>query len=167
MARTKQMARRSSREKAPRKALATKAARKALASAGGIKKPHRYHPGTLAVSPMWMCVDSKHTVSNSNSKNNFHVSFCGSVERSGDLQGAIPTFGMRGCSRFQVRLSFPKHSCTCPPGGFRSLPHWIVWGHQLVCHSREACHHHAQGHDACSVSGGRHWTSTPSMYNDD
>jgi hypothetical protein len=52
MAWTKQMARRSSRGKAPRKALATKAARKALPSAGGIKKPHRYRPGTVVVSPM-------------------------------------------------------------------------------------------------------------------
>jgi hypothetical protein len=51
MAQTKQMARRSSRWKVPRKALATKAARKALASAGGIKKPHQYHPGMVAVSP--------------------------------------------------------------------------------------------------------------------
>jgi hypothetical protein len=86
MARTKQMARRSSRGKAPRKALATKAARKALPSAGGIKKPHRYHPGTVAVSPTWMCINSKHTVSNSNSKNKFHVSFYGIFERSGDTK---------------------------------------------------------------------------------
>jgi histone H3 len=50
-------------------ALATKAARKALPSAaGGIKNPHRYCLGMAAVSPMWMCVNSKHTVSNSNSK---------------------------------------------------------------------------------------------------
>jgi hypothetical protein len=52
MAQTKQMAKRSSRGKAPRKALATKAERKALPSAGGIKKPHRYRPGMVAVSPM-------------------------------------------------------------------------------------------------------------------
>jgi hypothetical protein len=52
MAWTKQMAMRSSGGKAPRKALATKAARKALPSAGGIKKPHRYHLGMVAVSPM-------------------------------------------------------------------------------------------------------------------
>jgi 3-oxoacyl-[acyl-carrier-protein] synthase III len=52
MAWTKQMARRSSRGKATCKALATKAARKALPSAGGIKKPHWYRPGTVAVSPM-------------------------------------------------------------------------------------------------------------------
>jgi predicted NACHT family NTPase len=52
MAWTKQTARRASRGKVPRKALVTKAARKALPSTGGIKKPHRYHPGTVAVSPM-------------------------------------------------------------------------------------------------------------------
>jgi hypothetical protein len=52
MAWTKQTARRSSRGKAPCKALVTKAARKALPSAGGIKKPHQYHPGMVAVSPM-------------------------------------------------------------------------------------------------------------------
>jgi hypothetical protein len=52
MAQTKQMARRSSGLKVPRKALVTKAARKALPSAGGIEKPHRYRPGMVAVSPM-------------------------------------------------------------------------------------------------------------------
>jgi hypothetical protein len=89
MARTKQMARRSSGGKAPRKALAKKVERKALPSAGGIKKPHRYRPGTVAVSPMWMCVDSNHTVSNSNSKNNFHISFYGSFKRSGDTKSRL------------------------------------------------------------------------------
>jgi hypothetical protein len=86
---TKQMARRSSGGKAPRKALAKKAARKALPSAGGIKKPHRYRLGTVAVSPTWMCINSKHTVSNSNSKNNFHISFYGSFERSGDTKSRL------------------------------------------------------------------------------
>jgi hypothetical protein len=133
-----------------------------LPSAGGVKKPHWYHLGTVAVSPMWMCINSKHILSMAASRD----PEIPKVSWPFDLQGTIPMFGMRGCSRVQVRLSFPKHSCTCPPGGFRSLPHWIVWGHQLVCHSHEAHHHHAQGHDACSVSG-RHWTSTPIMYNDD
>jgi hypothetical protein len=89
MAWTKQMARRSSGGKVPRKALATKAARKALPSAGGIKKPHRYRPGMVAVCPMWMCLNSKHTVSNSNSKNNFHVSFYGSFKRSGNTKSRL------------------------------------------------------------------------------
>lgn len=54
MARTKQTARKSTGGKAPRKQLATKAARTGLASgkvprSGGVKKPHRYRPGTVAL----------------------------------------------------------------------------------------------------------------------
>jgi histone H3 len=48
MARTKQTARKSTGGKAPRKTHATKAARK-NAPAGGIKKPHRFRPGTVAL----------------------------------------------------------------------------------------------------------------------
>ena len=48
MARTKQTARRSTGGKAPRKQLATKAARKSAPGAG-VKKPHRYRPGTVAL----------------------------------------------------------------------------------------------------------------------
>jgi len=50
MARTKQTARKSGGGKAPRKALATKAASKSKPGvAGGVKKPHRYRPGTVAL----------------------------------------------------------------------------------------------------------------------
>ena len=49
MARTKQTARKSTGGKAPRKQLATKAARKSAPAAGGVKKPHRYRPGTVAL----------------------------------------------------------------------------------------------------------------------
>jgi histone H3 len=49
MARTKQTARKSTGGKAPRKQLATKAARKMAPTNGGIKKPHRYRPGTVAL----------------------------------------------------------------------------------------------------------------------
>ncbi|XP_057587799.1 histone H3.3A-like [Hippopotamus amphibius kiboko] len=48
MARTKQTARKWTGGKAPRKQLATEAARKSAPSTGGVKKPHRYRPGTLA-----------------------------------------------------------------------------------------------------------------------
>jgi histone H3/H4 len=51
MARTKQTARKSTGGKAPRKQLATKAARKSqpATSNGGVKKPHRFRPGTVAL----------------------------------------------------------------------------------------------------------------------
>ena len=49
MARTKQTARKSTRNKAPRKQLATKVARKSAPATGGVKKPHRYRTGTVAL----------------------------------------------------------------------------------------------------------------------
>mmetsp|Transcript_9124 Transcript_9124/g.10084 ORF Transcript_9124/g.10084 Transcript_9124/m.10084 type:complete len:137 (-) Transcript_9124:363-773(-) len=49
MARTKQTARKSTGGKVPRKQLATKAARKSAPAMGGVKKPHRYRPGTVAL----------------------------------------------------------------------------------------------------------------------
>ncbi|KAM0857218.1 hypothetical protein ACQ4PT_048617 [Festuca glaucescens] len=49
IARTKQTARKSTGGKAPRKQLATKAARKSAPATGGVKKPHRFRPGTVAL----------------------------------------------------------------------------------------------------------------------
>ena len=49
MARTKQTARKSTGIKAPKKALAQKAARKTAPARGGIKKKHRFRPGTVAL----------------------------------------------------------------------------------------------------------------------
>ncbi|KAJ7283360.1 histone H3 [Mycena rebaudengoi] len=51
MARTKQTARKSTGGKAPRKQLAAKSAARKTPSnaAGGVKKPHRFRPGTVAL----------------------------------------------------------------------------------------------------------------------
>ncbi len=51
MARTKQTARKNTGAKAPRKHLANKAARKTapINNSGGVKKPHRFRPGTVAL----------------------------------------------------------------------------------------------------------------------
>lgn len=51
MARTKQTARKNTGAKAPRKQLANKAARKSthVQGGGGVKKPHRFRPGTVAL----------------------------------------------------------------------------------------------------------------------
>jgi len=52
MARTKQTARKSTGGKAPRKQLAAKSAARKTAQAsatGGVKKPHRFRPGTVAL----------------------------------------------------------------------------------------------------------------------
>ena len=49
MARTKQTARKSTGGKGPRKQLLTKVARKNAQATGGVKKPHKYRPGTVAL----------------------------------------------------------------------------------------------------------------------
>jgi len=49
MARTKKTMRKVTPGKAPRKQDATKAARKSAPATGGVKKPHRYRPGTVAL----------------------------------------------------------------------------------------------------------------------
>lgn len=50
MARTKQTARKTPAGKAPKKHLASKAAKKvAPATSSGVKKPHRFRPGTVAL----------------------------------------------------------------------------------------------------------------------
>ena len=49
MARTKQTARKSTGGKAPRKDLAAIAARKSGPATGGVKKPYRFRPGTVAL----------------------------------------------------------------------------------------------------------------------
>ena len=48
-ARTKQTARKSTGGKAPRKQVATKVARESAPATGGVKKPHRYRPGTVVL----------------------------------------------------------------------------------------------------------------------
>jgi histone H3 len=49
MARTKQTPRKSTGGKEPRRVLSAKAARMSAPHTGGIKKPHRYRPGTVAL----------------------------------------------------------------------------------------------------------------------
>ncbi|KAA6396013.1 MAG: putative histone H3 [Streblomastix strix] len=49
MVRTKQVSRKQIGVKAPRKQLAAKQARKTIQSSGGVKKPHRFRPGTVAL----------------------------------------------------------------------------------------------------------------------
>nr|XP_055189700.1 histone H3.1t [Nyctereutes procyonoides] len=58
IARVRQTARKSTGGKAPRKQLATKAACKSAPAPGGVKKPHRYRPGTVALREVRRCQKS-------------------------------------------------------------------------------------------------------------
>lgn len=49
MARTKHTARKHTGGKAPRKQIGHKSARKTASHTSGVKRPHRYRPGTVAL----------------------------------------------------------------------------------------------------------------------
>jgi histone H3 len=49
MVRTKQISRKQVGGKTPRKAIALKHSQKTVREVGGIKKPHRFRPGTVAL----------------------------------------------------------------------------------------------------------------------
>ncbi|GFY98973.1 histone superfamily protein [Actinidia rufa] len=100
MARTKQTARKSTGGKAPRKQLATKAARKSAPATGGVKKPHRFRPGTVALREIRK-VPEEH--------------------RASDTEAAVPEAGERDRSRLQDRPPLPELRRLRPPGGVRSL----------------------------------------------
>ena len=94
MARTKQTARKSTGGKAPRKQLATKAARKSAPSTGGVKKPHRYRPGTVALREIRRYAKSTEL-----------------------LIRPLSASGARNCSGPQNRSALPECSYWCFVGG--------------------------------------------------
>ena len=94
MAHTKQTARKSTGGKVPRKQIATKAARKSAPATGGVKKPHRFKPGTVALREIQI---SK-------------------VYRAASPEDAFPALGQRGCSGFRSAIS--KFGSDGSAGGF-------------------------------------------------
>uniref|UniRef100_A0A8D1S2G1 Core Histone H2A/H2B/H3 domain-containing protein n=1 Tax=Sus scrofa TaxID=9823 RepID=A0A8D1S2G1_PIG len=127
MARTKQTARKSTGGKAPRKQLATKAARKSAPATGGVKKPHRYRPGTVALREIRRYQKSTEL-----------------LIRKLPFQRLVREIAQD----FKTDLRF-QSSAVMALRGVRGLPGGALRGHQPVCHPRQACHYHAQGYPAC------------------
>ncbi|KAL3157187.1 histone H3.2 [Trebouxia sp. C0009 RCD-2024] len=109
MARTKQTARKSTGGKAPRKQLATKAARKSAPATGGVKKPHRYRPGTVALREIRKYQKSTEL-----------------LIRKLPFQRLVREIAQdfKTDLRFQSSLGSPG-----PPGGSRGVPGWPLRGH--------------------------------------
>ncbi|KAF6775580.1 hypothetical protein AHF37_05295 [Paragonimus kellicotti] len=115
MARTKQTARKSTGGKAPRKQLATKAARKSAPATGGVKKPHRYRPGTVALREIRRYQKSTEL-----------------LIRKLPFQRLVREIAQD----FKTRPALPKFGCLCTPGGQRGLSVGLFRGYQPVCHPR-------------------------------
>uniref|UniRef100_A0A3Q2CVD4 Histone H3.3 n=1 Tax=Cyprinodon variegatus TaxID=28743 RepID=A0A3Q2CVD4_CYPVA len=153
MARTKQTARKSTGGKAPRKQLATKAARKSAPSTGGVKKPHRYRPGTVALREIRRYQKSTELLIRKlpfqrlvrEIAQDFKTDLRFQSAAIGALQVNKPLDHRRPSALTQTPDPNPL---LCSAGGQRGLPGGAVRGHQPVRHPRQARHHHAQRHPA-------------------
>lgn len=143
MARTKQTARKSTGGKAPRKQLATKAARKSAPTTGGVKKPHRYRPGTVALRFVWWFVSSSFVIGYCNYyllliviwlklQRNSQVS---KEYWTADQETPLPEVGSWNCARFQDWFALPESRCFSFARGGRGIFGWVIWRHQPLCHS--------------------------------
>ncbi|KAG8014468.1 histone H3 [Nibea albiflora] len=87
--------------KPPGKQLATKAARKSAPATGGVKKPHRYRPGTVALREIRRYQE---------------------IHRAAHPQAALPAPRQRNRSGLQDRPALPELRCHGSAGGQRGLP---------------------------------------------
>ncbi|KAI7815646.1 Cecropin 3 histone H3, partial [Rhyzopertha dominica] len=117
MARTKQTARKSTGGKAPRKQLATKAARKSAPATGGVKKPHRYRPGTVALREIRR-YQKEH--------------------RAADKEAAVPASRPRNRPGLQDRPALPEFRRDGVAGGQRGVLGRPFRRHQPLRHPRQA-----------------------------
>ncbi|CAN0064397.1 unnamed protein product, partial [Heterosigma akashiwo] len=134
MARTKQTARKSTGGKAPRKQLATKAARKSAPATGGVKKPHRYRPGTVALREIRRYQKSTEL-----------------LIRKLPFQRLVREIAQD----FKTDLRFQGSAVLALQEAAEAYLVGLFRGHQPLRHSRQACDHHAQGHPACPQNSRR------------
>ena len=102
---TKQTACKCTGGKAPRKQLVTKASRKCAPATGGIKKPHRYCPGTVALRQI-RCYEKKH--------------------RTSYPQVAIPALSEGTYTGGQGRLAFSIYIIVSSTRGLRGVHCWSL-----------------------------------------
>merc|ERR1711862_158950 len=117
---------------APRKQLATKAARKSAPATGGVKKPHRYRPGTVAL---------REIRSTKNLLSYCYVSYHSNVWSVKSRKISRQIFGSNLASHGAAR-------------SFRGLLGWSNGGYQLVCHPCQTSDDNAKGH---SIGSSHPW----------
>ncbi len=127
MTHTKQMARKSTGGKALRKQLGSSAACKSAPSTDGVKKTHKYHPGTVTLREIRR------------------------YQKSTELlirNLPFERFLRKVAEDFKTDLASRDLGAA---GGVRGLPHQPFQGHKLLRYPRQARHHHAQGHATRSL----------------
>ena len=111
--------------------------------AGGVKKPHRFRPGTVALREIRRYQKSTELLIRK-------LPFQRLVrEIAQDFKVCILLL-CRYCHLLTQNLCtdrppLPVVCCPCPPGGVRGIPRLTLRGHQLGSHPRQARHHPAEG----------------------
>uniref|UniRef100_A0A8C4P3Y5 Core Histone H2A/H2B/H3 domain-containing protein n=1 Tax=Dromaius novaehollandiae TaxID=8790 RepID=A0A8C4P3Y5_DRONO len=162
MARTKQTARKSTGGKAPRKQLATKAARKSAPATGGVKKPHRYRPGTVALREIRRYQKStellirklpfqrlvREIAQDFKTDLRFQSSAVMALQEASEayLVGLFEDTNL--CAIHAKRVTIMPKDIQLARRIRGGLPGGALRGHQPVRHPCQARHHHAQGHPA-------------------
>lgn len=168
MARTKQTARKSTSSKVPRKQFASKAgnsifllfltsfpakspwtlgrdflretARKTAPVSGGVKKPHKFRPGTVALREIRKYQKTVDSPSKKPDQTPFKL-----ADWLVDQETPIPKIRQGNRQWPQVWIEIPKPSHSRSPRSFGSLSCRVVRRHQPLCHSRSKSHNHAKG----------------------
>ncbi len=145
MARTKQTARKSTGGKAPRKQVASKAARKSAATAGGVKKPHRFRPGTVALREIRRYQKSTELLIRKLPFQRLVREIAQDYKTDLRFQSSAVAALQEAAEAYLVGLFeyvfLPKNFAI-----LNILFTFTSQGHQPLRHPRQACHHHAQGH---------------------
>jgi histone H3 len=140
MARTKQTARKSTGGKAPRKQLATKAARKSAPAAGGVKKPHRYRPGTVALREIRRYQKSTELLIRKLPFQRLVREIAQDFKTDLRFQSAAIGALQEASEAYLVGLFEVSYLIFCN--------YTVIKGHKLGSDPCQACHYHAQGHPA-------------------
>lgn len=127
MSRTKQTARKSISNKVPRAQLnAIKIARKSAALLpSGVKKPHRFKPGTVALREIRKYQKTVSNIMTKPASNELFLSFLladfillsfsHNLDRSTDPQAPLSKNGPRYLRTMETRTPIPKSGPSCPP----------------------------------------------------
>jgi len=124
----------------PHRQLAAKAARKSAPAAGGVKKPHRYRPGTVALREIRRYQKSTELLIRK-------LPFQRLVREIAQDFKTDLRFQSSAVMALQGPSSPPLAALTSRRVG-RGLPRLALRGHQPRRHPRQARHHPAQGHPA-------------------
>lgn len=154
MARTKQTARKSTAQKVPRKQLAAqKIARKTAPLSSGVKKPHKFRPGTVALREIRKYQKNVR---------NFQLGCAGvglwvssppflfyflwlNLDWLIDSKTAFPKIRKGDRYGVQAGHQVPEPGRVGSAGSSWSLSRRSVRGYKSVCHPRPPSHHHDKG----------------------